>query len=346
MKSLNCQPLKKWFLAHRRDLPWRENVGDPYAVWVSEVMLQQTQVSVVIPYYLRWMNRFPTIEALAKANIEEVIKYWEGLGYYSRARNLHEGARYLVLHENGFLPSDESALSKIKGLGPYTIGAILSFAFHQKKAAVDGNVMRVISRLFELEEDITKASTGKKIRQIVESILPDNESWIISEALIELGATICHRTPQCRKCPMQQQCAAHKNGRTKELPIKSKGPQTIRLYRSVVLVCYESYFMVKKGKKGEIMEDLYEFPFFEREKDEHCIGSTLQMIEESYSLKPKTSQPLNKVTHSFTRFQVELNPLLVEVESIKKVVNYEWRTLSELYQLPFSSGHRKLLQSL
>ena len=185
---LDFYPLKKWFLIEQRDLPWRK-INDPYAIWISEIMLQQTQVAVVIPYYLKWMQRFPTIQALAEAESDEVIKMWEGLGYYSRARNLHAGARYLIEFFGGILPNNESDLAKIKGLGPYTIGALLSFAFHQKKAAVDGNVMRVMARCYELDDDIAKSKTQKKIRHLVEEILPEDESWIVNEALIELGAT-------------------------------------------------------------------------------------------------------------------------------------------------------------
>ena len=154
-------------------------------------MLQQTQVAVVIPYFLHWMQRFPTIHHLAKASLDEVVKAWEGLGYYSRVRHLHEAAKYLVEHFNGQLPSEEEDLKKIKGLGPYTIGAILSFAFHQKKAAVDGNVIRVLTRYFGLEEDISKVATVNKLRQLAQELLPDEEPWIVNEALIELGATLC-----------------------------------------------------------------------------------------------------------------------------------------------------------
>ena len=154
-------------------------------------MLQQTQVSVVIPYFDRWMNRFPTLRHLAKATLDEVIKEWEGLGYYSRARNLHEGARYVLEKHEGILPETREELQKIKGLGPYTIGAIRSFAFHHKAAAVDGNVIRVLARYFKIEDDIAKPKTIQMIRDRAEAILPEIEPWIVAEALIELGATLC-----------------------------------------------------------------------------------------------------------------------------------------------------------
>lgn len=152
--------LKHWFEENKRNFPWRGKPS-PYAVWVSEVMLQQTQASVVVPYFERWIVRFPSIEVLASASIEEVIKLWEGLGYYSRARSLHEGAKFLVEHHNGTLPSDPIALAKVKGLGPYTIGAILSFAFHQKAAAIDGNVTRVMSRFFLHRAEHSSSFTSK-----------------------------------------------------------------------------------------------------------------------------------------------------------------------------------------
>ena len=160
--------LKRWFLDQKRDFPWRENPS-PYAVWVSEVMLQQTQAAVVISYFERWMQRFPTIQALADAPLEDVIKEWEGLGYYARARNLHAGARYVVENYEGQLPANAEQLYKIKGLGHYTVGAILSFAFQQRKAAVDGNVLRVLARYYGITDDIGKSATVKKCKDLLKS---------------------------------------------------------------------------------------------------------------------------------------------------------------------------------
>lgn len=341
MKKFDTQSLKNWFLENKRDLPWRDT-QNPYAVWVSEVMLQQTQVAVVIPYFLRWMERFPTIRSLAESPVDEVIKLWEGLGYYSRARNLHQGARYIVEHFDGKLPNNEKDLQQIKGLGPYTIGAILSFAFHQKKAAVDGNVLRVIARCFDLDDDIAKQTTNKKFRTLVESILPENESWIINEALIELGATVCQRKAQCTMCPLQGCCLALKKGRADELPIKSKGPKTTHLCRSVAVIEYKRKFLVRRGKKGEIMADLYEFPFFEKTD----LLETMELVQAHYGLKPVSSARLPQVTHSFTRYQVKLEPTLIVVRQMIHLTDFEWLTLDEMKALPFSSGHRRIFQCL
>ncbi len=257
------EALREWFLKEARDLPWRHN-PTPYSVWVSEIMLQQTQVTVVKDYYLRWMKRFPSIAALSIASLEEVVKMWEGLGYYSRARNLHQAAAYLVENHQGDLPSDRNALLQVKGLGPYTVGAILSFAFHQRAAAVDGNVIRVLSRYYGIEEDVQKGSTLKKIWTLAEAILPESEPWLITEALIELGASVCKREANCWLCPLRLGCLAFKEGKQGELPKKGRRVEITSLSRQVFVIAHEDNLLVKKGEKGKIMADLYEFPYLEK----------------------------------------------------------------------------------
>jgi len=342
---LNTLPLKKWFLHAQRDLPWRQT-SDPYAIWISEIMLQQTQVTVVIPYFLKWMHRFPTIHSLAEASIEEVIKMWEGLGYYSRARNLHMGANYLVEHFAGKLPDTEVELTKIKGLGPYTIGAILSFAFHQKKAAVDGNVLRVMARCYQLSDDIAKSSTQKKMRQIVEQILPDEEPWIVNEALIELGATICQRKPKCHLCPLTDQCLSHLQGTIEKFPVKSKGAAVTKLYRAVTLFQCKNKYLVKKGQSGAVMADLYEFPFINTSANRLSESEIVLSVKEHFQIDAQHLQTLPAISHGFTRYKVYLNPYLLSVCEQTHHKDYEWLSLKELIDRPFSSGHRQILQYL
>ena len=255
--------LKSWFQFSQRDLPWRKKT-DPYAVWVSEIMLQQTQVSVVKEYYLRWMSRFPTIAALAAAPLEEVIKMWEGLGYYSRARNLHNAALFIMDKYGGKLPASREELSQVKGLGPYTIGAILSFAFHQRAAAVDGNTIRVLCRYYGIFEEIQKSSTLKKIWKIAEEILPREEPWLVVEGLIELGATICKRDPHCTLCPLQDKCVANNYGFQRLLPKKGKKVEMTFLSRQVFVIAFEAELLVKKGQAGKLMADPHEFPYDDR----------------------------------------------------------------------------------
>lgn len=345
-KVINHTELKNWFNQSKRKLPWRDEGNNPYSVWISEIMLQQTQVAVVIPYFFKWMNRFPTIHILAEASLDQVIKIWEGLGYYSRARHIHEAARYLVSHFNGELPSDETELIKIKGLGPYTIGAILSFAFHQKKAAVDGNVIRVLTRYFAMEDDISKQATQKKLRNIAEEILPNEESWTINEALIELGATVCQKKARCQECPLKQDCQAYLQGKVDALPFKSKKIKIEYLFRNVAIIECDSRFLVKRGSKGRIMSDLYEFPYFEMDSMGFFPERLRVMIEKTFCLKVEEKGFIEQENHSFTRYQVRLYPIHFTCEQLLKVEEYEWFTLGELKELPFSSGHRKIFHHL
>lgn len=337
---LDIEGLKRWFQENKRDLPWRVHCS-PYAVWISEVMLQQTQVAVVIDYFHRWMERFPTLLSLAKAPLSDVIKLWEGLGYYSRARMLHTAAQQILQNYQGELPDKREELATIKGIGPYTQGAILSFAFHQKAPAVDGNVKRVISRLFQIEEDISKAQTLEKIQLFVERLLPDAEPWIVMEALIELGAVICQKKPKCHVCPLRKGCLGFQNGKAEHLPVKAKKQGSTLLIRHVAVICHQQKFLVFKGAPGKVMADLYEFPYFEVEEApsqgeiEKWLGSLIDLID-----------PMQEVRHTFTRYRVRLFPS--RWESLNKVdlAGYEWVEKKDLFKLPFSSGHRRILVQL
>ncbi|MBS0651098.1 MAG: A/G-specific adenine glycosylase [Verrucomicrobia bacterium] len=341
MQKLPTQLLIRWFVSSRRDLPWRKD-PTPYAVWISEVMLQQTQVAVVISYFERWMQRFPTVKDLALASLEEVIKLWEGLGYYSRARSLHRGAQYLMEHHGGNLPSTPDELEKIAGLGPYTVGAILSFAFRKKAAAVDGNVVRVLSRFAAIEEDVCTSKAKKWIWDYAQSILPDEEPWLVVEGLIELGATVCTRQPKCFACPLSSHCMGLKKGVADLLPIKGKKMAITSLIRQVAVVESEGFYLLSKGKKGSLMADLYEFPYLEGEEPS-LLGNLLAC---QFKLAAKFVAELPSVQHSFTRYRATLYPSAWKVSERVEVAGYEWIRFSDLDQLPFSSGHRKIINSV
>jgi len=330
--------LKAWFLQAKRSLPWRLS-PTPYSVWISEVMLQQTQVKVVIPYFLTWMERFPTVEALAQAPLQEILKVWEGLGYYSRARRLHEAAQYIVQQFQGILPSDPQQLATIPGIGPYTQGAILSFAFHQKAAAMDGNVLRVLARYFGIEDPIDKSTTQRQILSLLESLLPDEEPWVIAEALIEFGALVCTKQAQCELCPLQSGCLAYQQGRASELPHKAKLPGAMKLVRRVAVIMCQGRYLAIRRPPGEVMADLYEFPYLDQHEGE--LEATLS---ERFEFSLTYQSPLKIQSHSFTIYRVRLEPHLFLAASYGR---YEtWYTLDELEQLPFSSGHRRILQDL
>lgn len=332
--------LNDWFTGAKRDFPWRKDPS-PYKVWISEVMLQQTQASVVEKYFNRWMRVFPNIQALAAAPESEVVKAWEGLGYYSRARNLHAAAKTMMEKFSGEIPSDPAALQMIRGLGPYTIGALQSFAFHRKAAAVDGNVARVIARYYQIEEVICREPVKKRIWELTQNLLPEEKPWVTMEALIELGALVCKRNPVCSECPLNGSCQSHLSGIAPSLPKKNKRPQTQKISRAVAVLIYKDEVLVRQETAGRVMAGLYEFPYVEgtTQELEHLIGAELQLIADCV-------EELPRVAHTFTRFKVDLAPSRWSVKTKKNFPGMSWIPLNQAESLPFSSGHRRILQDL
>lgn len=332
--------LKKWFLENKRSFPWRES-SNAYHVWVSEVMLQQTQASVVVPYFLRWMERFPTLEDLGQAPVEDVVKLWEGLGYYARARTLHAAAVELVQKGEG-VPSCPKALSQIKGIGPYTQGAILSFAYKKKAPAVDGNVLRVLARYWGIEQEIDRLKTQKEIRQRWESVLPDIESPIVSEGMIELGALVCQKKPACGKCPIKKGCTAFRDQRQFELPKRTKRPSSISIERTVAVIRAEGHFLVLKNPFGKVMAGLYEFPYIDAHFKEKEEVQTAFQKKLSLPVVLVKKMPIQR--HTYTKYRVTLYPFLFNLEPLPS--GDEWHLKENLKRLPFSSGHRRILEGL
>lgn len=344
MPNFDQRSLIAWFAQYRRLLPWREN-PTPYAVWVSEIMLQQTQVSVVIPYFERWMKRFPSLQVLAKAEIEEVLKLWEGLGYYSRAKNLHRGAQ-VVCSMGGEIPQEAAELAKIPGLGPYTVSAIRAFAFHQKTAAVDANVLRVLSRYFAIQEDVGRLSTQVRLRELADKILPSKEPWIMAEALIELGALVCKKKPLCSQCPLKDSCKANQQGITDALPIKAKRVPTTQLYRAIPVLIRDGSLLVRRVPDGEVMGGLHEFPYFETSSEGLSSGELVELIKSQLKLSATPLQKLASLSHGFTRYSARLDPLLLKCKTNQTPEGYFWADRQILNELAFSSGHRRLLEQI
>lgn len=257
-----AEQLLNWFYAARRELPFRKE-KDPYKIWISEIMAQQTQIDTLIPYYERFIQAFPNIKALASADESTVLKLWEGLGYYSRARNLHKAAKMIVTDYAGQFPSSYKALIKLPGIGPYTGGAIASIAFNEKVPAVDGNVLRVVSRFNNYFGDIAEPKTKKEIESWVMAALPD-QSGDFNEALMELGALICTPSvPKCLLCPVYNECASFHAGTVDQLPIKSKKTKQKNLKMEVGLVLRNnSLYFVKRPNSG-LLSGLWGFPIVE-----------------------------------------------------------------------------------
>lgn len=263
-KRYFSQELLDWYEINKRDLPWRRH-RDPYYIWVSEIMLQQTRVDTVIPYFHRFIERFPTIQSLADAPEDDVLKCWEGLGYYSRARNLQAAARQVTEQYDGVMPSGKDEVSGLKGIGPYTSGAIRSIAFNIPAAAVDGNVMRVLSRYFLIEEDIMKVKTRTKMEDLVLTLVPDGRASDFTQALMELGALICTpKSPKCLVCPVMEHCSARLEGKEESLPIKTKAKPPRPEYRLTAIVegtgVHEGKILIRKRPAAGLLAGMWELP--------------------------------------------------------------------------------------
>jgi len=291
------------------------------------------------------MELFPSVMALAAAPLEKVIKAWEGLGYYSRARRLHAAAKELVNSYGGQVPAEESLLQEISGLGPYTTSAILSFAYHQKKAAVDGNVLRVMSRYRGIKEDVGRSHVIRGIREEVEKILPEQEPWVVMEAFIELGALVCKKKPLCSKCPLRMSCKAYQEGAPEEYPRKKAKAALIKLQRRVFVIYTESHILLRQEKqKGSLMEDLWEFPYIENSSQEK--EQMPSWLIEPFAGELVSERELVDVVHHFTKYQVKLLPSLWKAKKKPPIRGCEWLSLESLQEKAFSSGHRKLVQQI
>ncbi|WP_340031820.1 A/G-specific adenine glycosylase [Paenibacillus sp. FSL K6-1122] len=256
--------LLDWYMVNRRDLPWRRH-NNPYFTWVSEIMLQQTRVDTVIPYFNRFIGNFPTVQALAEAPEEDVLKNWEGLGYYSRARNLQTAARQVMELHGGEMPQDKPAVFALKGVGPYTAGAILSIAFNQPQPAVDGNVMRVLSRYFLINEDIMKGSTRVLMEELAGELIPEGRARDFNQALMELGALVCTpKAPHCLTCPVMEQCSGRIAGRELTLPVKTKAKPPRPEQRLVAIVegrgAHRGQVLVRQRPDTGLLARMWELP--------------------------------------------------------------------------------------
>ena len=336
--------LKTWFLKNKRDFPWRKGCS-PYQIWISEIMLQQTQASVVVPYFQRWITRFPNIEDLASAPYEEVLKYWEGLGYYSRVRNLQKGAQYIVRNHGGQLPDTKELLLSIPGIGEYTAGAILSFAFHKKGLAIDGNVKRVLSRYFLIEKEISSKEAHKEVETGLEYFLAVEQPHVVMEGLIELGAVICKKQPGCFSCPLKEGCRAFQTGRMEELPLKGKRKKTEEIRRNVFIILCQNRVLVKREKEKKIMADLWEFPYIEV-KRQLSLEEEMETIKTLYPGICRFVKTLSIQKHTFTSFRSTLFPAIWEAGVLMECPAMEWIDLKEIERLSFSSGHCRILADL
>lgn len=258
--DVESEYLLRWFWQVKRDLPWRRT-KNPYAIWVSEVMLQQTQVKTVIPYYLAFLERFPTVQSLAQAELEEVLERWRGLGYYSRARHLWEGARFILENGDGKFPERYEGLLKIPGVGEYTAGAIASIAFGERVPAIDGNVNRVLARMLAWEEPTGNVKSRRVFRELLENCQPSDYPGDFNQALMELGATLCApKIVKCIECPLNKVCVAHDLGHELAFPVKKGQQRVTKVLRLTLVLRKGDQFLIKKRPAQGLLANLWEFP--------------------------------------------------------------------------------------
>jgi A/G-specific adenine glycosylase len=332
-----------WYGQAGRDLPWRHS-SDPYSVWLSEIMLQQTGVVAVIPYYQRFLARFPDVAALAAAPVDDIIALWAGLGYYSRARNLHTAARLIVQEYGGVFPADLDRLTSLPGVGRSTAGAILSIAFARKAPILDGNVRRVLARLFALEENPRSREAEKRLWVWAEALTPEDNPHDYAQAIMDLGATLCvPRRPACMRCPLEDLCQARQQGREGELPVPQTKKKVPEVMQVALLVDRDNRFLVRKRPLAGMLGGLWEFP-----------GASVpagSAPEEAAAVFWRESggegelEFIGGITHAYSHFRLDLRLYRGKSTGPARVGEEEslWLTMDELTGWPLHGAHKKAL---
>ena len=308
MKTKTIQKqLLDWYRRNGRDLPWR-GARDPYAVWVSEVMLQQTRVESVIPYYERWMRAFPDVTSLARAPQDEVLKQWEGLGYYSRARNLHKAADLIVSDFGGRLPDTAEKLRELPGVGEYIAGAIASIAFGMPEPALDGNGLRVLARLSGYDLPVNTARGKRELGEVLRGLLPAEGAGEFNQAIMDLGAGVClPRNPRCNDCPLAGVCAAFAQGRQDELPVRRSKKATPHYEVVAAVIVEEGRTLIDKRSPDGLLGGLWEFPGGKVEEGEGLSEALERELMEELGVRAQAGEKLGVYRHAYTHFSVTVH---------------------------------------
>jgi A/G-specific adenine glycosylase len=339
-----------WFTRHQRDLPWRRD-RDPYRIWVSEVMLQQTQAVTVIPYFERFLRAFPTVTALAAAKEQEVLRLWEGLGYYRRARDLHSAAKEIAARHNGQIPDDPALLGRLPGLGRYTCNAVLSQAFDRRLPILEANSQRVLSRLFGRAEDPRQPAARRWLWQAAESLLPDREVGTFNQAMMELGTLLCTpAAPRCSQCPLSDRCVARRLGKPDSIPSRTPPPEVIHVQEAAVVVRRGPEVLLAQRPSGGRWAGLWEFPHGPLVEDESPEFAALRLLHQLTGLQAKLGPELLTIRHSVTRYRITLTCFEAEHEGSEFQSSFyvegRWLSLADLAAYPISSPQRRLARFL
>ena len=344
-----------WYPNTARDLPWRRT-RDPYAIWVSEIMLQQTQVKAVIPYWERWMKALPTIQSLAKANPERIHKLWEGLGYYTRVRNMQKAARLIVNSRGGRFPTVFEEVQELPGVGRYTAGAVCSIAFNQPKPILDGNVIRVLTRVFGIEGNPRDGAVNASLWELADGLVKEAQAIgsaedsarcsQLNQSLMELGALVCTpRQPLCASCPLSKLCVARKRGIVESLPnLPPRQAATKRRFIAFVAQ-REGKFLVRQRPSGVVNAHLWEFPNIEVPTED---GEPRKAGRKVFGIKIRDATDLCSIRHSITRYRIRLDVVRTGAEDANRIRDPagRWFGKRELRMLPFASAHKQILNAL
>jgi A/G-specific adenine glycosylase len=347
--------LLDWYDKHKAVLPWRG--ANAYGVWLSEIMLQQTQIETVLPYYRRFLERYPTIQDLAAAPLDEILKLWEGLGYYSRARNLHKAAQLVSQELNGNFPESPETLMKLPGIGRYTAGAIASIAFGRQAALLDGNVIRVFSRWLDLAEDVTEPRVQKKLWEQAEALVPAERAGDYNQALMELGQKLCiPRNPLCKQCPVKNHCRAYANGTQNERPVKKKKAPSPHYDVAAGLIRDKAGRLLIAQRPAEgLLGGLWEFPGGKQETGESLPECLARELREELAIEVEVGEFFVKVRHAFSHFKITLHAY--ECRYLGGMSGYDspqalqcsawaWVTESELENYSFGKADREVIAAL
>jgi len=342
--------LLPWYPANKRDMPWRHS-KDPYRILLSEFMLQQTQVDTVIPYYQRFLRTFPTIHDLANATQDKVLKAWEGLGYYARARNLHKAAKIISEEFGGSVPDTYEVLHSLPGFGPYTTAAVLSIAFDKDHAVLDGNVIRVLTRLFNIHDDITQPLTKKVLGNLADSLLAKGRAGDYNQALMELGATICTpKSPACPTCPLSRSCEAYRVGDHESLPIKAKRKTRPHHVLGTGIVWHKRKVLIIQRPENGLLGGLWEFPSGRQQSDETLQVACARGVKESVGIDVQIQDRFRTVEHAFTHFSITIHSFQCRYSKgkiqLSSCDNFAWVSVAQLSDYALSRTSRKLADFL
>lgn len=337
-------PLLDWYSRHARVLPWRDH-PDPYAVWVSEIMLQQTRVETVIPYFEKWMRLFPTVRALAEAEEQDVLNAWEGLGYYSRARNLYKAAKQVVSDFNGVLPRDLDALRSLPGIGRYTVGAIASMAFGMDVPTLDGNLRRVFARLFDVSEAADSPAGEKILWKLAADHLPAGKAGDYNQALMDLGATIClPKNPRCLLCPLMDVCRARIHCTQDSRPVLKPKKQVPHHTVAAAVIRQRGRVLLVQRPATGLLGGLWEFPNCRVEEDP--ARELVKTLNAAYKFKIRRNQALMVVQHAYTHFKTTVHAFDCRPLSIPKNRSFKWVRLPELDDYPMGKVDRQIANKI